>query len=355
MADSATSEATPLLEVRGLDVRFRVGGLFAARVVHALRGVDLAIERGTALAVVGESGCGKSTLARAISRLLPVHAGNIEFDGSDVRSLRGPALRSMRSQMQMVFQDPYSSLDPSMRIVEIVGEPLRTHRRLRGAALQDEVADLLDKVGLSTASLHRYPYELSGGQRQRVAIARAIALHPKLVICDEAVSALDVSTQNQIVNLLQELRDSLGIAYLFITHDLAVAWHLADKVAVMYAGQVVEAGARDVVFDTPSHPYTAALLRSVPVPDPRIQRGRAHIPVGEVADPLQEIGGCAFHPRCPAATDLCRTDAPEVRTLPGTSVAIRCHHPTVVDNTLASTVSGSDTSPPAASAARTKE
>lgn len=303
----------PLLTVTDLEVTFRIlGGLLRpTRNLRAVNGVSFHIEPGETLAVVGESGSGKSTVARAVMRLLEPSAGSIHLDGDDISAMKGEALRRIRPKLQMVFQDPYSSLDPSMIITDVVGEPLTVHGVATGAERDRRVQDLLEQVGLGRYHMNRYPHEFSGGQRQRIAIARAIALQPKLLVLDEAVSALDVSTQNQILNLLEDLRRELGIAYLFISHDLGVVEHIADRVAVTYLGRIVEEGPTERIFAKPAHPYTEALLSAVPVPNPRIQRSRQRIVLpGDVPSPLAPPTGCPFHTRCLHVMDVCRGEMP---------------------------------------------
>jgi len=305
--------AGPLLEVENLRVVFRLGGglLTPKRDLVAVNGVSFHVDAGETLAVVGESGSGKSTIARAVMRLVEPRSGRIMLDGEDLTALRGEALRKVRPKLQMVFQDPYSSLDPSKLIRDTVAEPLVVHGRLRGQALETRVQALLEQVGLGAYHLDRYPYEFSGGQRQRIAIARAIALEPRLLVLDEAVSALDVSTQNQILNLLEDLRREHGIAYLFISHDLGVVEHIADRVAVTYLGRIVETGPTERIFARPAHPYTEALLSAVPVPNPAIQRQRRHQPLsGDIPSPLAPPSGCPFHTRCPKAMAECATRIP---------------------------------------------
>jgi peptide/nickel transport system ATP-binding protein len=317
-----------LLRVEELAVTFAVRSRRLRRQrlrVRAVDGVSLTVAPGETLAVVGESGSGKSTVARAILRLVRPDAGTVWLDGADVSRYSDRAFRKVRASVQMVFQDPYSSLDPSMTVADSVAEPLEVHTNLTRAARQRRVAELFDLVGLAGHHLHRYPYEFSGGQRQRIAIARAIAVDPRLVICDEAVSALDVSTQNQIINLLGDLRTRLGIAYLFISHDLAVVRNLADRVAVMYLGRIVEEGPVARVFGAPAHPYTKALLTAVPVANPARQRQRERVPLlGEVPDATNPPTGCAFHPRCPYALPVCATDRPAPVAVPGGGLAA-CH------------------------------
>ncbi|MEQ8857615.1 MAG: ATP-binding cassette domain-containing protein [Pseudomonadales bacterium] len=319
--------SVPLLEVRDLRVVFRIGGSLLARrrELVAVNGVSFDVHPGETLAVVGESGSGKSTLARAVMRLVEPASGTVRLDGQDLTAMRGEALRRMRPEFQMVFQDPYSSLDPSKLIRDTVGEPLRVHGRLRGVALDERVRVLLEQVGLDAHHMARYPYEFSGGQRQRIAIARAIALEPRLVVLDEAVSALDVSTQNQILNLLEALQRARKMAYLFISHDLGVVEHIADRVAVTYLGHIVESGPAPRIFSQPLHPYTKALLSAVPVPNPRLQRRRRHQPLtGEVPSPLAPPSGCPFHTRCPNAMPECIARMPRhVAAAGGGSVA--CH------------------------------
>jgi oligopeptide/dipeptide ABC transporter ATP-binding protein len=286
-----------------------------AQAVRALNGVSLSIARGETLAVVGESGCGKSTLARALVRLIEVDAGQIDFAGTDVRSLRGGALRQYNRRVQLVFQDPYGSLNPRMRVREILDEALAVHRIVPRAARPGRIAELLSLVRLPTDAGERLPHHFSGGQRQRIAIARALAVEPELLIADEVVSALDVSVQAQILNLLLELQQRLGLAILFVSHDLRVVRHLAHRVAVMYLGQVVETGPADAVFDAPAHPYTQALLRAAPKLVPGGRSREAAIS-GELPSPLAIPSGCPFHPRCPLAIDVCRTTPPQAVLLP---------------------------------------
>lgn len=314
-------------EVEGLDVEFPVRGGFFGRggTLRAVRGVDLHIGERETLGLVGESGSGKSTTGRAMLRLVEPTRGRVRLDGEDVTALSRGDLRAARRRMQMVFQDPYSSLDPSMVVGESIGEPLDTHENLDRAGRSARVAELLEHVGLSGTYAQRYPYEFSGGQRQRLAIARAIALNPRLLVCDEAVSALDVSTQNQILNLLEDLQEGFGLSYLFIAHDLAVVRHIAHRVAVMYLGEIVETAPTDRVFDEPAHPYTRALLSAVPVPNPRRQRERERIILrGEVPDAVHPPSGCAFHTRCPLVMDVCRAESPPVVEAPGGGT-VRCH------------------------------
>jgi peptide/nickel transport system ATP-binding protein len=319
--------ADPLLDVRDLRVVFRIGGglLSPKRDLVAVNGVSFSIAAGETLAVVGESGSGKSTIARAVMRLVEPASGSVLLDGDDLTALSGSALRRLRPKLQMVFQDPYSSLDPSKLIRDTVAEPLIVHGRLAGADLDRKVQDLLEQVGLGRYHMNRYPYEFSGGQRQRIAIARAIALEPKLLVLDEAVSALDVSTQNQILNLLEDLRRDRQIAYLFISHDLGVVQHIADRVAVTYLGRIVETGPAERIFARPTHPYTEALLAAVPVPNPAQQRARRHRPLaGDIPSPLAPPPGCPFHTRCPQAMAVCATRMPDHTPVAGGGT-VACH------------------------------
>jgi peptide/nickel transport system ATP-binding protein len=317
---------SPLLQVEGLRVTFtskrRLG---AGHRVTAVDDVSLHIDPGETLGLVGESGSGKSTTGRAVLKLVPVQAGTIRFDGTDVTAHRGAALRGLRRQMQMVFQDPYSSLDPSAPVGASIAEPLRVHEKgMSKTARRERVLELLDLVGLRPGHADRYPYEFSGGQRQRVAIARALAINPRLIVCDEAVSALDVSTQNQVINLLEDLRDRFGLSYLFIAHDLAVVRHISHRVAVMYLGHIVESGPVERIYERPAHPYTQALLSAIPVPDPK-RRGAGRILLGgDLPDPSAPPPGCPFHTRCAHAMDVCSRVAPEMTPIEGGGTAA-CH------------------------------
>jgi oligopeptide/dipeptide ABC transporter ATP-binding protein len=321
-----TQETPPLLEIEDLSVVFRSGGFASRRKtrVHAVSNVSLHIAEGETVALVGESGSGKSTIGKAVCGLVP-YEGRIRLAGQDLSAFTGRRSASAARLRQMVFQDPYSSLDPTMPVEEIIAEPLRRLEKMRQAQRQAKVADLLDAVQLPRSFGHRLPAELSGGQRQRVAIARAIAIEPPLVICDEAVSALDVSTQRGVIELLEKLRTERNLAYLFISHDLSVVRSVADRVAVMYFGSLVEEGPTEAVFSNPAHPYTKALLEAAPIPDPRRQRQRTRATVrGELPDPTRPPSGCSFHPRCPSAMEICRTVAPRETTL-DSGVAVRCH------------------------------
>jgi len=303
-----------LLDLRGLRKSFavRAGGFGRPLRLVAVDGVDLDVTPGETVGLVGESGCGKSTLARLALRLIEPDEGAIQFEGRDVRALSRGELRALRRRMQIVFQDPYASLNPRMTVGETVGEGLRVHKLARGAELERRVAELLDTVGLTREQASRYPHEFSGGQRQRVGIARALALEPKLIVADEPVSSLDVSIQAQILNLLLELQQRFGLAYLFISHDLRVVRHLSRRVAVMYLGRVVERAAADALFAAPQHPYTQALLSAVPVPEPGAGR-RRQVLTGDVPSPIAPPSGCPFHPRCPKAIERCSHEVPALR------------------------------------------
>ncbi len=308
-----------LVSVRGLKVHFPIkGGAVLSRTVghvYAVDGVDLEIKRGTTLGLVGESGCGKSTLGRAILRLAPVTEGSVWIDGTDVASLAGEKLRRYRQRMQMVFQDPFASLNPRQSVETILTEPLRAH----GIAYdpRTKVRELLEKVGLPASAAQKYPHEFSGGQRQRIGIARAIAMEPAFVIADEPVSALDVSIQAQVLNLLEELQQDLGLTYLVIAHDLAVVRHVSDEVAVMYLGGIVEQAPSDDLYSEPLHPYTKALMSAVPVPDPLVEESRERILLtGDLPSPSSPPSGCRFHTRCPFRQESrCDTERPELREL----------------------------------------
>ncbi len=315
---------TPLLEVEDLVQHFPAG---RGKVVHAVDGVSFTVRRGETLGVVGESGCGKTTLGRTLLRLYEPTSGTLRFDGADITRLGARALRPLRRDMQMVFQDPFASLNPRRRVGDIVGDVLAVHGERDRAARRTAVGDLLERVGLPAQVADRYPRALSGGQRQRVGIARALALRPKLLVADEPVSALDVSVQAQVVNLLEDLQREFGLTYLVISHDLAVVRHISDRIGVMYLGRLVELCDADDLHAAPLHPYSEALLSAVPVPDPRGSAARERIILtGDVPSPLDPPSGCRFRTRCPYATQVCTdVDPPLAEVAPGRSVA--CHHP----------------------------
>jgi oligopeptide/dipeptide ABC transporter ATP-binding protein len=324
-----------LLRVDGLSKYFPVvSGLFGRKVgdVRAVDNVSFAIRRGETLGLVGESGCGKTTAGRALLRLIEPSAGRIWFDGTEISKLSQRELLPYRRRMQIVFQDPFGSLNPRMRVVDIVAEAVEQQGLASGAAVERRVGELLQQVGLSPRWMSRYPHEFSGGQRQRIGVARAIALGPELVVCDEAVSALDVSIQAQVINLLIDLRKSMNLAYLFIAHDLSVVRHIAERVAVMYLGEIVELAASEELFRRPAHPYTRALLSAIPVPDPR-SRQRRMVLQGDVPSPLHPPPGCHFHPRCPAAVERCRSVEPPVVALDGGRRSVRCLHAEGLEDT----------------------
>ena len=325
---SAAHSAHPLLEVRNLKMHFPVTeGVMFRKVVATVKAVDdvsFSLRPGETLGLVGESGCGKTTTGRCILQLEKPTAGEIIFEGEDLSKLDRKGLVAKRERMQVIFQDPYSSLNPRMKVGSIIGEPMKVHGVFPDSKRRRErVAELLSVCGLNPKFMDRYPHEMSGGQRQRVGIARALALNPQFIVCDEAVSALDVSIQAQVINLLEDLREKFNLAYLFIAHDLSVVRHLCHRVAVMYLGKLVELADSDELFDHPRHPYTKALLEAVPIPDPEIEKGRVHrIMQGEVPSPMNPPSGCVFHPRCPIAVDSCKREVPQARELrPGHWVA----------------------------------
>ncbi|MEV8516400.1 ABC transporter ATP-binding protein [Dactylosporangium sp. NPDC051484] len=321
------STQQPVLEVRDLSVTFVRRSLLASRrqVSHVVDSIDLTVHKGRTLGLVGESGSGKSTTAKAIVRLTPARSGSVKLNGVDLLSLRGEELKQARRRVQMVFQDPYSSLDPTMTVAECIAEPLAVHRIGVRASRRDTVLEMLEQVGLPTSMADLMPSQLSGGQRQRVAIARAICLHPDLVLCDEPVSALDVSTQNRILQMLADLRETHGISFVLISHNLAAVQQLADEVAVMYCGTIVEQGPARNVTALPKHPYTQALVAAVPYPDPEVQRKREHVVLsGEPANPANRPTGCVFQSRCPQVMPVCQTTTP-VLTDDGSGRSVACH------------------------------
>jgi len=326
---AAAADADVLLQVEDLKMHFPVHkGIFRRQVgtIKAVDGVSFDIKRGETLGLVGESGCGKSTTGRSILRLYDVTDGRILFRGEDVATLQGEDLRKVRPHMQMVFQDPQACLNPRMTIGSIVAEPLDEHGVLKRRERQERVEELLNAVGLNPQYANRYPHEFSGGQRQRIGIARALALNPEFIVCDEPIAALDVSIQAQVVNLLEDLQDQLGLTYLFISHDLSMIRHIADRVAVMYLGKVVELAPRHELYSTPRHPYTQALLSAVPVPNPVVEAEREHIILtGDVPSPENPPQGCNFSGRCPMATERCQQEDPAWRELE-TGHYAACHY-----------------------------
>ncbi|NNH30626.1 ATP-binding cassette domain-containing protein [Rhizobium sp. SEMIA 4085] len=335
MTADAPRRQDPLLQLQNLKMHFPIHrGAFRRVVGHikAVDGVSLSVDSGETLGIVGESGCGKSTLARTILRVYRPTAGEIVYTGRsgapiDLATLSGPGLKEIHRDIRVVFQDPQSSLNPRMRVIDIIGEVLKVNGIATGSELVDRVAELLRSVGLRPEFMRRYPHAFSGGERQRISIARALAPEPRLVIADEAVSALDVSVQAQTINLLQDLQERFGLTYLFVAHDLSVVRHICDNVAVMYMGRVVEKASTNAIFASPRHPYTEALLSAVPIPDPRLRRrGRRIRLAGEVADPANPPSGCPFHPRCRYVTDLCKSHVPPLRPVKMDGHSVACHH-----------------------------
>ena len=324
-----TPDPYVLLDVRGLQMHFPVskGVIFQSRVgdIKAVDGVSFQIMRGETLGLVGESGCGKTTIGRCILQLLKPTGGEVRFRGQDLTQLSGRAMRPLRKELQVIFQDPYGSLNPRMTVGSIVEEPLIIHKIGDRNERKNRVQELFEVVGLNPNMMDRYPYEFSGGQRQRIGIARALAVNPTFIVCDEPVSALDVSIQAQVINLLRSLQERFDLTYLFIAHDLSVVRHISDRVAVMYLGKIVEITGRDELYRDPKHPYTRALLSAVPIPDPVVEASRERIILtGDVPSPIDPPKGCSFHPRCPFAMDVCREITPVLKqTTQGHSVA--CH------------------------------
>ena len=329
--EPATSE-TPLIRLRGVRKLFPItrGILIQKRIgnVHAVDGVDLEVNKGETVGLVGETGCGKSTLARVVMRLYDATEGSIEFDGEDITGAKGGRLRELRREMQMIFQDPYASLNPRKTVGAIIGAPFRLHRTVPRGKIKSEVQQLMELVGLNPEHYNRFPHEFSGGQRQRIGVARALALRPKLIVCDEPVSALDVSIQAQVLNLLEDLQEEFNLTYLFIAHDLSVVKHVSDRVAVMYLGKIVEMASGDTLYRNPKHPYTGALLSAVPIPDPDLAAAKKRIILeGDVPSPIDPPTGCRFHPRCPNAQfPKCSEDEPELEPRHPGQVAA-CHFP----------------------------
>ena len=322
-----TDTVQPVLDLRDVRKHFTLAkgffGLGATRVVKAVDGITLTLARGETLALVGESGCGKSTLGRLALRLIEPTSGEITVAGTSLTALGSDDLRAMRRRMQFIFQDPFASLNPRMSVFDILAEPILLHRLASGGQLEARVHELLRLVGLRPFHAERFPHEFSGGQRQRIGVARALSTNPDIVVCDEPVSALDVSIQAQVVNLLHDLQAEFGLAYLFIAHDLAVVKHIASRVAVMYLGRIVELAPKAKLYASPRHPYTQALLAAAPRPDPSLSRADRNLLQGDPPSPLDPPSGCAFHPRCSHAVDRCRHEAPVLRDVDGTAVA--CH------------------------------
>jgi oligopeptide/dipeptide ABC transporter ATP-binding protein len=315
-----------LLEVRNLTKYFPIKKGALSRTVGEVRAVDgvsFTLEKGKTLGLVGESGCGKTTVGRSLLRLVEPTSGEVIVNGKDLLAMDKEELRKMRASLQIIFQDPFSSLDPRMSVGEIIAEPIRNHLQSSRSEIRDRVAYLMDRVGLHADQMNRYPHEFSGGQRQRIGIARALALNPLLIVCDEPVSALDVSIQAQVINLLAQLQEQMDLSYLFIAHDLSVVEHISDRVAVMYLGRIVELASDQDLYENALHPYTQALLSAVPVPDPDIRKKRI-ILEGDVPSPLNPPTGCAFHTRCPVKKDLCSRERPELKDV-GNDHFVACH------------------------------
>jgi len=342
-SEPAPSVKTPLVRLVGAKKHFPItqGIIFKKQIgaVHAVDGIDLEVYPGETVGVVGETGCGKSTTARLITKLLDVTEGEVFFDGGDITRFKRKAMRPIRRDMQMIFQDPYASLNPRKTIGYIVGEPLVIHRSVPRSGIKKEVQELMEHVGLNPEHYNRYPHEFSGGQRQRVGVARALALRPKLIVADEPVSALDVSVQAQVLNLLEDLQEEFNLTYVFIAHDLSVVKHMSDRVAVMYLGRIVEIAPGGPLYSTPRHPYSAALLSAVPIPDPGANTGRKRVILeGDVPSPINPPSGCRFHPRCPRTLQVakgegltgvhprCKTEDPVLTPFPGGQFAA-CHFP----------------------------
>ena len=332
---TAREKATALLEVRGLCKHFPTqhGWLGRTQTVRAVDGVNFSIAAGETLGLVGESGCGKSTTGKLILRLQDPTAGEILWNGQPIHDLSQSALRPVRRELQAVFQDPYASLNPRIRAADIVAEPMHNYESMSAAQANERVAALFERVGLRPDQMVKYPFEFSGGQRQRLGIARALSVQPRLIVCDEPVSALDVSVQAQVINLLMDLQQQFNLSYLFIAHDLAVVEHISHRVAVMYLGRIVEIAPKRTIFTRPQHPYTEALLDAVPVPDPRVRKNR-RVLTGDVPSPINPPAGCHFHTRCPYAEERCRVESPAMREVaPGQFVACHLRQPASIEQT----------------------
>jgi len=315
-----------LLEVENLKKYFPIKkGIFSRTVgeIRAVDGISFTIKRGETLGLVGESGCGKTTVGRTILRLIEPTAGRVNFNGENLLELDGEELRNLRASLQIIFQDPFSSLDPRMNVGQIIAEPIRNHMKISKTEIQQRVAELMERVGLHPEQISRYPHEFSGGQRQRIGIARALALNPLAVICDEPVSALDVSIQAQVINLLARLQEEMQLSYLFIAHDLSVVEHISDRVAVMYLGRIVELAADKALYQNPLHPYSRALLSAVPIPDPEIRKKKILLP-GDVPSPMKPPPGCTFHTRCPECMEICSREIPIFKNT-GDEHWVACH------------------------------
>ena len=341
-----TGTGTPLVEAEHLQLYFPVKtGVLIDRTVghvHAVDDVSLALKEGETLGIVGESGCGKSTLARCVVRLLEPTSGTLRFRGKDITHLGRRGLSDLHKEAQLVFQDPVSSLNPRKRVGQIVGTPMKLHGIDN---IERRVPELLERVGLNPEHINRFPHEFSGGQRQRIGVARALAVDPRLIVLDEPVSALDVSIQAQVINLLDDLQDDMGLSYIFIAHDLAVVRHVSDRIAVMYLGKLVEVSPARELYDKPIHPYTEALLAAIPIPDPKENRARERQVVGgEPPNPIAPPSGCRFHTRCPRATEVCKTLEPPLAAYPGGHLAA-CHHPLNVDGSETTNATRSPLSP----------
>ena len=347
------AKGDPLLEVEHLVKYFPIkkGVLFDREVasVKAVDDVSLTLHQGETLGLVGESGCGKSTLCRTLVQLLEPTSGSVKYNGKELVGLSRSDLRPLRREIQMIFQDPYASLNPRKRVGQIIGDPIQLHGLASGTQMRREVQELMERVGLQPEHYNRYPHEFSGGQRQRIGIARALALRPKLIIADEPVSALDVSIQAQIINLLEDLQDEFNLSYIFVAHDLGVVRHVSDRIAVMYLGKIVERSPADLLYERPIHPYSVALLSAVPIPDPKANAARQPVVLeGEVPSPVNPPSACRFHTRCPWATEVCSQDEPPLAEYESGQAAA-CHHPRNVDAEMISGVKVASDSPESAS------